>query len=443
MYLFCQNSLRTDKEIIFELTELGYLKEALPLKELSKLLPVKKTKSGAQSWFDRQGLISLLFLQSYTQLSDRKFIDHLNGNWQMQMFCGIQLPIHQPIQDRNLMSRVRKHVGRFLNLEDFQKILINHWKPFMKDTHVGMSDATVYESLMRYPTDVKLLWECCEYLHGQLRRVSELLRIEISYKIYDRKKQVYLSYARRRKKPNRLTRKMRKQLLVLTEKLLDKLQNKINSDIASLSSRELSPVFEKIRTIKQIISQQRYLLAHKGSKIPDRILSLSKPYVRAIVRGKETKPVEFGAKVHLMQTDGINYVEYFTYNAFNETTRLKLSVVKHKQLFGRCFHWSADAIYATNKNRKYLTERGIITNFVSKGLPKKDAQEKEIKSLLNKERSTRLEGSFGVEKNYYGLRKVKARKIQTEKLCIYFSIMTANAVRISQRMREPQLQQAA
>lgn len=443
MYLFCQNSLRTDKEIIFEHTELGHLRKALPLKELSELLPVKKTKSGARGWFNRQGLISLLFLQSYTQLSDRKFIDHLNANWQMQMFCGMQLSIHEPIQDRNLMSRVRKYVSRFLNLADFQKTLIDHWKPFMKDTHVGMSDATVYESLMRYPTDVKLLWECCEYLQGQRRRLSELLRIEISHKIYDRKKQVYLSYARRRKKPYRLTRKMRKQLLVLTEKLLDKLQDKINSNIAVLSSKELSPVFEKIRTIKQIISQQKYLLSHKGSKISDRILSLYKPYVRAIVRGKETKSVEFGAKVHVMQTDGINYVEHFTYNAFNETTRLKLSVIKHKQLFGCCSHWSADAIYATNKNRKYLTERGIITNFVPKGISKEDIQVKEVKSLLNKERSTRLEGSFGVEKNYYGLRKVKARKADTERLCIYFSIMTANAVRISRRMREPQIQQAA
>ena len=313
----------------------------------------------------------------------------------------------------------------------------------MTDTHVGMSDATVYESLMRYPTDVKLLWECCEYLQGQLKRVSELLRIELNHKIYDRKKQEYLSYARRRKKTYRLTRKMRKQLLVLTEKLLDKLQHKINRALASIPSKELSPVFEKIRTIKHIISQQRYLLAHKGSKISDRILSLYKPYVRAIVRGKETKPVEFGAKVHVMQADGINYVEHFSYNAFNESTRLKLSVLKHKQLFGHCFHWSADAIYATNKNRKYLTERGVVTNFVPKGVVKDDAGEKEIKSLLNKERSTRLEGSFGVEKNYYGLRKVKARKAQTEKLCVYFSVMTANAVRISQRMRDSQLLQAA
>ena len=444
MYLFCQNTLKTDKEIIFANTELGRLQKALPLKALGELLPKRKTNLGARSWFDNQGLISLVFLQSYTQLSDRHFIDHLNGNWQMQMFCGLQLAVNEPIRDRNLMSRVRKHVSKFLDLEQFQKKLIAHWRPYMQDTHVGMSDATVYESHLRYPTDVKLLWECCEYLQGQLQRVSGQFGLKNSLVYYSKKQQEYLLYARRRKKPYRLTKKMRRKLLRLTEKLLTKLQSKLDQYVTQQNTSSGVTVFEKLRTIKRIIVQQTYLLNHPGSKLSDRILSLHKPYVRAIVRGKETKAVEFGAKVHMMQVDGINYIEHLSYEAFNESTRLKISVIKHKQLFGRCRHWSADAIYATNKNRKYLTSQKIVSNFVPKGYHKTDVSEKTMKALLNKERSTRLEGSFGVEKNYYGLAKVKARKQATEKLCIYLGVMTANAVRVSRRISSlQQLQQAA
>ena len=40
--------------------------------------------------------------------------------------------------------------------------------------------------------------------------------------------------------------------------------------------------------------------------IPDRIVSVSKPYIRPIVRGKETKSVEFGAKCNNMLIDGIS-----------------------------------------------------------------------------------------------------------------------------------------
>src|SRR3989337_161961 len=224
---------------------------------------------------------------------------------------------------------------------------------------------------------------------------------------------------------------MRKTLLRLTEKLQENLQVKLNAYAPQASPIELLPVFDRLRVIKQIITQQHYLITHPGSKLSDRILSLHKPYIRAIVRGKETKAVEFGAKAHLI------------YNAFNETTRLRRSILKHKQLFGKCFQWSADAIYATNKNRTYTTASKITTNFIPKGPPKNDAAEKQMKALLNKERSTRLEGSFGTEKNYYGLAKVKARKEATERLCIYFAVMTANAVRIGRRMAEPPLQQQA
>lgn len=443
MYLFCQHTLKTDKQIIFEHTRLGSLHKSLPLEELGQLLPKKKNKSGAPGWVDAQGMIALLFLQAYTKLSDRQFIDHLNGNWQWQLFCGIQIPIHQVIRDRNLMSRVRKYVSQYLDLEKFQHILMNHWKPLMTNTHVGMSDATVYESYMRYPTDVKLLWECCAYLQQELQKITERMGRKSSFKNFAKKKHIYLDYARRRKKPYRLTLHMRKKLLNYVTKQQDKLQIKLNTYLSQNPSHKLETIFEKLHIIKQIITQQEYLIKHKGSKLSDRILSLHKPYVRAIVRGKETKTVEFGAKVHMMQIDGINFIEHLSYNAFNETTRFKISILKHKQLFGKCYHWSADRIYATNKNRIYASSAKIITNFVKKGYAKDDPQEKQIKALLNKERATRLEGSFGVEKNYYGLSKVKARTQQTERLCIHFAVMLANAVRISHRDKSPQYQQAA
>jgi transposase, IS5 family len=442
MYLFCQNTLKSDKQIIFEHTELGALHQALPLQQLAALLPKKVNTSGAPGWVDAQGMIAMLFLQPYSQLSDRKFIDHFNGNWQWQMFCGVQLQIHQPIRDRNLMSRIRKYVSHYLDLEKFQQILISHWKPVMTNTHVGMSDATAYESQMRYPTDVKLLWECCQYLQSELQKLNEQLGVKASYKNFEKKRHQYLTYARRRKKPYRLTQRVRRNFFNQAAKLKDKLQIKLNVYLNKHTASGLDSVFKKLHTIKQILAQQEYLIRNKGSKVEDRILSLYKPYVRAIVRGKETKAVEFGAKVHMMQIDGVNYIEHFSYKAFNETTRFKWSILKHKQLFGECTHWSADRIYATNKNRVYASSQNIMTNFVAKGHPKNDPQEKQMKALLNKESATRLEGSFGVEKNYYGLSKVKARTASTEKLCIYFAVMLANAVRICHR-QEWQHKQAA
>ena len=63
---------------------------------------------------------------------------------------------------------------------------------------------------------------------------------------------------------------------------------------------------EKLKEIRMMerIGAARETLTGKES-IPDRIVSVSKPYVRPIVRGKEVKSVEFGAKCNNIQMDGI------------------------------------------------------------------------------------------------------------------------------------------
>ena len=164
-------------------------------------------------------------------------------------------------------------------------------------------------------------------------------------------------------------------------------------------------------------------------------MSLAKPYLRPIVRGKENKRVEFGAKLNVSQVDGINFIEHFSFDAFNECTRVRKAVWTHNRLFKDCEQFAGDQIYATNKNRKHLTKKGVVTNFRRKGRPPKDdSSAQQIRKQLGKARATVLEGSFGTEKNHYLLKKVAARTEQTEKAWIFFGIHTANAVRIAARI---------
>jgi hypothetical protein len=146
--------------------------------------------------------------------------------------------------------------------------------------------------------------------------------------------------------------------------------------------------------------------------------------------------VEFGAKVNKLQVDGISFIQHFSYDAFNEGTQLKNAVEKHKELFGGCTRHSADAIYATNSNRKYCTQNNIVNNFVPKGKQKEHhiEQSKIMRGALNRQRGTVLEGSSGNEKNHYLLAKVDARNEHTEKCWIFFGMLTANASIISQRI---------
>ena len=187
--------------------------------------------------------------------------------------------------------------------------------------------------------------------------------------------------------------------------------------------------------IVKVYKQQRTIF-ETGKSVQERIVSIHKSYIRPIVRGKEVKQVEFGAKVNKIQIDGINFIEHLQYRAFNEGTRLISSVHFAQWLTKTKIKMvGADAIYATNKNRTFTSSNQIHTDFVRKGKAgKHEDQRKILASAIKKERATRLEGSFGNEKEHYNLRKIKARTKKSEILWIFFGIHTANALEIGRRI---------
>ena len=116
----------------------------------------------------------------------------------------------------------------------------------------------------------------------------------------------------------------------------------------------------------------------------------------------------------------LSHLEHLSYDNFNEGTRLKQSVAFHQKYVGKCSQLAADAIYATNENRRYCNNLDIATSFIPKGKQGKLVEQKSaMQYALSAARATVLEGSFGNEKNHYLLQKVKARTEAT-KLPGYF-----------------------
>ena len=418
-------------------TDVGQLFCAIPFDQLASVIPPPKrgvSGKGCKPWFDVKGAIGLLILKHYLCCSDEMLIQRINTDWSLQLFCGIQLGPGEIIKDTNLPSTWRGYIGRRLNIDDLQKQLVAYWKPYMEQTNISSQDATCYESRIDYPTDIKLLWKCCNEVYLILQMQRKALGLRRSRSNYDKQKIEYLSYQKSKKKTKRKERKLRKKLLKYLLRLLES-QKALTDKYGDLqfSLREAT----RMKTMVKVYEQQHHkAYGDPDEPIKDRIVSLSKPYIRPIVRGKETKRVEFGAKVNKVQVNGISFIEHFSYDAFNEGTHFENGIHVHRKLFGKCTHHSADAIYATNANRKYSKENNIVTNFIPKGRQRPQDIEagKQMRSILNKERGTKLEGSFGNEKNHYLLQKVNARNEHTELCWIFFGILTANASIISQRM---------
>lgn len=421
-------------------TDLGKLYQAIPFDQLAACIPAPpagKTGLGRKPWFDVKGGIALQFLKHYLQHSDALLIERINTDWSMQLFCGILLKPSERIRDTNLPGWWRSYIGKHMDIGKMQKGFASYWKPYMEDTAMGMQDATCYESRISFPTDVKLLWKCCQAIYQMIQEQRRSLRLRKSRINYHRQKQNFQSYQKTRKKTRRAEKKLRRKLLKFLLNLMQHLEGLYDG---KLSNKQEA----KLVHIKKIYDQQHDKL-YGNKPIKDRIVSLSKPYLRPIIRGKETKTVEFGAKVNMLQVNGINFIEHLSYDAFNEGTRMVSGIQLQRTLFGKCTHQSADQIYATNANRKYCTQNKIANNFIPKGRQKPQYIEQAavLRRTLNVARGTILEGSFGNEKNHYGLQKIPARNQATETCWIFFGIFTSNAVKIANRIATTQGQARA
>ena len=84
------------------------------------------------------------------------------------MFCGIFLGPNI-LNDFKIVSRLRTELFKKLDIKATQQILSNAWKPYLNAPNVILEDATCYETSVRFPTNVKLLWECVDCLYFLLR----------------------------------------------------------------------------------------------------------------------------------------------------------------------------------------------------------------------------------------------------------------------------------
>lgn len=306
----------------------------------------------------------------------------MNTDYSLQLFCGIYLMPGQKIKDVKLPSKIRCELAGKLDIHSCQKALAAHWKPWLENTNVLLEDATCYETDMRFPTNVKLLWECNDWIYNQIKILCRYTKVRRPRSKFDEQKQKYLNYQRSRKKTHKKGTRRIKSLLYLLEKLLNQLSE---IEAQAIDSKYSFPLryYKRTGTIRKILSQQQEMY-ETGKSVPDRIVSIAKDYIRPIVRGKETKQVEFGPKVNMIQVDGINFIEHLSFDAFNECKRFIPSIRFNRELFGKTTHAAADAIYATNENRKYCTQNNITTSFKRKGRAgKHEEQRQQIQSMLS------------------------------------------------------------
>ncbi|KAI3386830.1 hypothetical protein SNEBB_003970 [Seison nebaliae] len=290
-------------------------------------------------------------------------------------------------------------------------------------------DATVVEQAIRFPTDLSLL--------NEARELTETI-IDTLYPQTDetKKPRTYRQVARqhflaiakqRRPRKNVLRKGIRQQWQYLRRNLghIERLMNHW-----PMGTRIPLPRWLMYRywVIQHLYQQQVEMYHQKQNRCDDRIVSISQPYVRPIVRGKLNKPVEFGAKLSAsLNGDGLAFVDHLSWDAFHEGGDLKQQVEAYRNRYGDYPEKVlGDPIYGTRENRRYLKKKKIQFAGKPLGRPKKVTQEnhEEQKRLKKQRREDYLqripvEGKFGQGKNGYRLGYIRAKRADTSSAWIH------------------------
>lgn len=200
------------------------------------------------------------------------------------------------------------------------------------------------------------------------------------------------------------------------------------------ASKEIS----LLMTIDKLYEQQQYMYQNKVHRVENRIVSISQPWIRPIVRGKTKAPVEFGAKFDLsVDDDGLGRIEKISYDAYNESTVLIEAVERFKERTG---HYPerllADQIYRTRDNRNFCKAHGIRLSGSKLGRPslaKQSAKEKKQEYQDNTDR-IEVERSFSLSKRCYGMDLIRTKIYDTTLTSIALSVLVTNLFKIQSRI---------
>ena len=409
--------------------------------------------------------LGVLLIQERFKYTDRETVEQITENPYLQYFIGLGEYQTQPPLDPSLIVHFRKRFDaealKAINeeicraaSEAEEKKDNDDSKPkppsggkaaagesttperndssfeiYRKNQGKLILDATCAPADIRYPTDISLLNEAREKLDDIIDTVHKTLgkpgRRPRTYRQIARK--AYLRIVHNKKPGKKFIRKAVGQQLRYVGRNLRAVDHLL---AMAGGGHGLSRKYqETLSTIRSVYEQQLHMYTHRIHKIDDRIVSISQPHVRPIVRGKAKADVEFGAKVAISLVDGYAYLEKLSWDAFNEGKTLIESVESYRKRYG-CYPEAvqADKIYRNRENLRYCEDRDIRLSGPRLGRPLVDKEkQKEQKRLERQDASERnsVEGKFGEGKRRYRLARIMARLKETAEsvICLQFLVM--------------------
>ena len=436
--------------------------------KLAKIIPWEEFESTyAEQFSEDMGApakgfrmaLGALIIKEKLGVSDRETIDQIRENPYLQYFLGLHEYSDKAPFDASMLVHFRKRIGLDLVLAVNESVVQAGMEPAAPapppSSEEGISetndnddsdppappssgnqgqlivDASCAPADIHYPTDLDLLNQAREHSERFIDELYQqvagcLAKKPRTYRQTARRD--YLRIVKRRKKPRKLIRKgLRQQLNYVRRNLahIDRLVE-AGATLAVMNPQE----YKTLLVIHEVFRQQQHMYHHKQRRIDDRIVSISQPHVRPIVRGKAGTPVEFGAKFAISCVAGYVFLDRLSWDNFTESEDL---IPQIKQFRDRTGHYPvsvhADQIYRTRNNLRWCKRHGIRLSGPPLGRPSLDeVQQSLLRQQARADESVRVavEGKFGQAKRRFGLGRVMAKLAQTAETMIAITCLVMN-----------------
>ena len=397
-----------------------------------------------------------LYIQRKLSLTDRELVDQISENPYMQYFIGFkEFRAERPF-DPSLLVAFRKRItGKMMEEISEKMFLVDEEDSDDDNDHSSGSGGGTSEDLengqgsvhpnsgtliidascapadIAYPTDLELCDKARKWtevildhyfkLYGSLKADGTKPR---TYRITARRRFLLLN-KRRKKSAKKIRKEIRYQLNCIRRNLGYIREYEEKYGTAGLHKIEE----ERLQTIRKFEEQQRYMLENKCHSVDDRIVSLSQPWIRPIVRGKSKSPTEFGAKISISVVNGYTFIDKVSFDAYNEgdSEEFEAVVEKYHERFGYYpERILADKIYRSRYNRILCKKLGIKLSGPKLGKPGKDHAEKVRQELKEAGERNAVEGKFGNAKRKLGLNLIMAKLKETAENMISMDVFVLN-----------------
>lgn len=407
---------------------------------------------------DARVIIGALIIKHVEAKDDRGTIEAIKENPYMQFFLGFDHFSSKAVFDPSLFVHIRKRLSN----EDFDKmnqlliskaLNINTEKQTEnqkedssdKDSSDGdfnraaknkgklQMDATITDAHIKFPTDLSLLNDSREKSEELIDQLCVSLSIAKPRTYRREARKNWLNLSKSKKKGHKQIQVgIKQQLNYLKRNLkhIDKIQQDNPLSLGFLDKKQ----YRYLLIIKELYKQQAEMFRDKKHSIANRIVSIHQPHIRPMVRGKQGKNVEFGAKVNVSLQQGYARIDQFNFEAFNEGTCLIEQLENYRKLNGYYPELvQTDEIYMNRENRKFLKENNIRHTGKPLGRKPKEELNRYQKAKLKRERGERnhIEGKFGQGKSKYKLNKIMARLSQTSESWVAAIFFVMNILKLS------------